>query len=471
MEHGGTQGISLVVQVVLARLLTPGDFGTIAIILVFINLAQVFVQSGLNTALIQKKDADTLDFSSVLYASLVIAGILYILIFTTAPGIASFYDNQSLTRLLRVLALTLFPGAFNSVQNAYISKNMLFKRLFYSSLGSILISGTVGIVAAFAGLGVWALVIQNLVNQISVSIIMWFTVKWRPTLNFSFSRIKSLFSFGWKLLVSGLLNTLNTELRTLIISRMYTPADLGYYSRGNQVPKTLVNSLNGSIQAVMLPTLSSIQDDEDSVKRVVRRSIKTSSFLIFPMMAGLAAVAEPAVKIVLGEQWMPAVPFLQIFCISSALLPIHTANLQAINAMGRSDIFLKLEVIKKISSLIILGVSIPFGIYAIAMGQIVSSFISALINAWPNKNLFNYSPKEQIIDILPAAGLSIVMGVLVYAISFTDLTALPLLLIQVVTGAFIYIALAKLFKLESASYVWATVKEIFAARKKKNDIV
>lgn len=466
MERGGTQGIQLIVQVVLARLLAPRDFGTIAIILVFINLAQVFVQSGLNTALIQKKDADDLDFSSVLYSSLAIAGILYILIFATSPGIASFYDNSNLIRLLRVLALTLFPGAFNSVQNAYVSRNMLFKKLFYSSLGSILISGTAGIVAALAGLGVWALVIQNLVNRISVSIIMWFNVKWRPILKFSFSRIKSLFSFGWKLLVSGLLDTLSTELRTLIIGRMYNPAGLGYYSRGDQVPKTLVNGLNGSIQAVMLPTLSSIRDDEDGVKRVVRRSIKTSSFLVFPMMAGLAAVAEPAVKIILGEQWMPAVPFLQIFCISSALLPIHTANLQAINAMGRSDIFLKLEVIKKILGLIILGVSIPFGIYAIALGSIVSSFICALINAWPNKSLFNYSPKEQLVDILPAAGISIVMGVLVYMISFSDLAALPLLLIQIVTGAVIYIALAKLFKLESASYIWTTVKEIFAARKK-----
>lgn len=216
----------------------------------------------------------------------------------------------------------------------------------------------------------------------------------------------------------------------------------------------------------MLPTLSALQDDRVRVKDMVRRSVVTSSFVILPMMVGLAVVAEPLVKILLTDKWLPAVPFIQIFCASYALLPIHTANLQAINAMGHSDIFLKLEVIKKILGLIILGVSIPFGIYAIALGSIVSSFIAALINAWPNKSLFNYSPKEQIIDILPAAGISIVMGVLVYVISFTDLAALPLLLIQIVTGAVIYIALAKLFKLESASYIWTTVKEIFAARKK-----
>lgn len=461
----------MIIQIVLARLLSPENFGTIAIILVFINLAQVFVESGLNTALIQKKDADDLDFSSVFYSSLIIAGILYLLIFAIAPGIAKFYDDSNLTRLLRVLALTLIPGAFNSVQNAYVSRNMLFKKLFYSSLGSIAISGAAGIVAALAGMGVWALVIQNLTNQIAVTVIMWFTVKWRPILKISFTRVKSLFFFGWKLLASGLLNSLSSNLRTLIVGRIYSPADLGYYNRGHQVPTALVNNFNGSIQAVMLPALSSIQDDKDNVKRVVRRSIKTSTFLIFPMMTGLAVVAESLIRVILGEQWLPAVPFLQMFCISSALLPIHTANLQAINAQGRSDIFLKLEVIKNILGLVVLFVSIPYGIYVIALGSIVSSFISAFINSWPNKNLFNYSPKEQIIDILPAAGISLVMGVLVFMINFIDLPSLLMLIIQILTGAVIYIVLAKLFKLESYSYIKITVKEIFAARRKRNDIV
>ena len=465
MERGGTQGIQLIVQIVLARLLVPGDFGIIAIVLVFTNLAQVFVQSGLNTKKKKKRDADDLDFSSVLYGSLIIAGFLYLLIFATAPWIAAFYGSQTLIRLLRVLALTLFPGAFNSVQNAYVSRNMLFKKLFYSSLGSILISGTAGIAAALGGLGVWSLVIQYLANQISITIIMWFTVKWRPILKFSLERVKQLFSFAWKLLVSGLLNTAYMEIRTLIIGRLYSPTSLGYFNRGDQMPKMLVNNLDGSIQAVMLPTLSSLQDDDSSVKRVVRRSIKTSSFLVFPMMAGLAAVAEPAILLVLGEKWLPTVPFLQIFCISSALLPVHTANLQAINAMGRSDIFLKLEIIKKVLGLTILGISISFGIYAIALGSIVSSIVSAFINAYPNKNLFNYSPKEQLLDILPALGISVIMGLAVYTLNFLELSAFPLLILQILTGVIIYWSLAKLFKLESFSYIKTTVKDIFAARK------
>lgn len=467
LERGGTQGIQLIVQIVLARLLTPEDFGTIAILLVFINLAQVFVQSGFSTSLIQKKDADELDFSSVFYSAFVLAIALYILIFVSAPTIANFYKNEDLLHLLRVLALTLFPGAINSVQNAYISKNMMFKKLFYSSLGAILISGISGIIAAVMGLGVWALVVQNLVNQISITLIMWFTVKWRPLLKFSLTRVKKLFSFGWKLLISGLLDTLSTELRTLIIGRNYTSADLGYYNRGNQIPKMLVNSLNGSIQTVMLPTLSSLQDDENKVKYVVRRSIQTSSFVVLPMMVGLAAVAEPAILVVLGEKWLPAVPFLQIFCISSALLPIHTANLQAINAMGRSDIFLKLEIIKKIMVFLILAVSVPLGIYAMAYGQIISSIISVFVNAWPNKNLFNYSVKEQIADILPAAGISLVMGGLIYFISFIDMAVLPMLIIQIIAGILIYFTLAKIFRLESASYIKITIKEILVNRKNK----
>lgn len=471
MERGGTQGISLIIQIVLARLLTADDFGTIAIILVFINLAQIFVQSGLNTALIQKKDADELDFSSVFYIGLAISAVFYLAIYFSSPSIAKFYDNPALTNLLRILGLTLFTGAFISIQSAYVSRNMQFKKLFFSSLGSVLISGIIGIVSAFAGWGVKALVIYYLTNSTSLTIIMWFTVKWRPILKFSFTRARSLFSFGWKLLVSGLLNTLNMELRTLIIGRIYTTADLGHYNRGNEVPSMLANNLNSSIQAVILPTLSSIQDNKSGVKSVVRRSIKTSSFLIFPMMLGLAAVAEPAVRIILGDKWIPAVPFLQIFCLSSALLPIHTANLQAINALGRSDIFLKLEVIKKILGLIILAISIPFGIYAIAIGSIVSSFISALVNAWPNRNLFNYSPLEQFMDIIPAAGISFIMGIIVYAISFTRLPTYLMLFIQVIVGIVIYVFLSKIFKLESYRYIKSTVVEIIATRKKKNEAV
>lgn len=465
LERGGTQGIQFLVQVVLARLLMPKDFGTIAIIMVFIGLSNVFIQKGFNTALIQKKDADEVDFSSVFYLSLLIAGVFIILNFLAAPHIADFYQNPILTPVLRVLSVTLIFGAFNSIQNAFIARNMMFKKLFYSSLWAIAISGIVGIVAAYMGLGVWAIVIQQLLNQSSITIIMWFTVKWRPSLTFSFKRIKKLFSFGWKLLASSLLNTLYEDVRTLIIGRIYTPSILGYYNSGKQFPQIIVKNIDTSIQSVMLPTLSAYQDNRKRVKEMMRRSVVSSSFLIFPMMIGMVVVAEPLVKIVLTEKWLPAVPFLQILCLSYALVPIHTSNLQAINALGRSDIFLRLEVIKKIYGLIILGISLPFGVYAIALGQVVSSFVSTFVNAYPNKNLLDYSYKEQWLDIMPSLMISLVMGAIVYSLNFLSMPAWQILVFQVVSGSIIYIGLAKIFKIESFSYLIETIKQLIKARK------
>lgn len=465
MERGGAQGIGFFVSIILARLLSPEEYGIIAIVMVFILLANVFVESGFNTALIQKKDADEVDFSSVLYLSLGVAIILYGIIFITAPLIASFYNQPILVKVLRVLSITLFIGAFNSIQNAYVARNMLFKKLFISSLGSVTISGVVGIIAAYSGLGVWALVLQQLTSQLAVAVILWFTVEWRPHLIFSTTRVKSLFSYGSKLLAAGLLDTLYSNLRTLIIGRMYTPSMLGYYNRGQQFPQLIVSNINGSIQSVMLPALSAHQDDRKRVKEMMRRAVVSSSFLIFPMMVGMAVVAEPLVKIVLTEKWLPAVPFLQIACFTFALWPIHTANLQAINAMGRSDIFLRLEIIKKIMGLIVLGVSLPFGVYAIALGGIFSGLIGTFINAYPNKELLNYSYKEQWLDIMPSLLISLIMGGIVYLFNFSNILVWQILILQIVSGGIIYILLAKIFKIESFTYLVGTMKQLINSRK------
>ena len=465
LERGGTQGIQFLIQIVLARLLAAEQFGTIAIVMVFINIAQVFVQSGFNTALIQKKDADDVDFSSVFYLSLALAGILYLIIFLSAPIIARFYKDDILVPVIRVLSLTLFFGTLNSIQNAYIARNLMFKKLFKSSLGAIIISGSFGLFAAYQGLGVWALVVQQLTNQMTISIIMWFTVKWRPKFIFSIARVKDLFSYGWKLLASSLLNTLYLEIRTLFIGRMYTSSTLGYYNRGQQIPKVIVSNIDGSIQSVMLPTLSAHQDDKKKVKDMMRRAIMTSSFLIFPMMIGMAVVAEPLVKIVLTDKWLPAVPFLQIFCISYALIPIHTANLQAINAMGRSDIFLRLEVVKKLLGLVILGISLPFGVYAIAIGQVISAIISTFINVYPNKHLLNYSYREQWADIMPSLVLAVIMGITVYMFNLINIAAWKVLGLQLVVGVGSYIGLTKIFRVESLSYLIATLTNLFKRRK------
>lgn len=460
MERGGTQGIQFVVQIILARLLSPEEYGIIAIVAVFIQLANVFVQSGFNTALIQKKDADEIDFSSVLYLSLGVAAILYCIIFITAPLISNFYNNSALTKVFRVLSLTLFIGAFNSIQNAYISRNMLFKKLFVSSLGAVTISGIVGIIAAYCGFSVWALVLQQLTNQFTISVILWFTVRWRPRKFFSVTRVKSLFAYGSKLLASSLLDTLYNNLKPLIIGKMYTPNMLGYYNRGDLFPHVIVTNINGSIQSVMLPALSAHQENKTRVRQMVRRSIKTNSFLIFPMMMGLAAVAEPMIKIVLTDKWLPAVPFLRICCFTYALWPIHTANLQAINALGRSDIFLKLEIIKKIQGLIVLIITVPYGVYAIALGGIFTGIISTFINSYPNKKLLNYSYKEQWIDIMPSLLISLIMGAIVYLLNYLSISAWKILLIQIFLGISIYVFLAKIFKLESFDYLLSTIKQL-----------
>lgn len=463
LERIGTQGVQFVVAIVLARLLAPADFGLIALVTVFIAIANVFVQSGLNTALIQKKNADNLDFSTVFYASLAIAALLYGVLFVCAPLIADFYNGQTkLIPVVRVLGLMLLLGAVSSVQEAYVARNMMFKKLFYRSVGAIIPSGIFGVMLAYMGFGIWALVGQQLMNSSLMCIIMLFTVKWRPQFIFSFARFKGLFSFGWKLLCSALLDTVYRNIRDLVIGKLFTPADLGFYNRGDQFPKIIIGNINASIQSVLLPSLSTVQDDRPRLKSLARRSIKTSAFLILPMMAGLAAVAKPLTLVLLGEKWLPAVPFIQICCFSYAFWPIHTTNLSAINAVGRSDVFLKLEIIKKSYGLAVLALAIwlfrsPIGI---AMSAAVVAPLGSFVNAYPNKKLLNYGFGEQMKDFLPSFALAVVMGVGVYMLSdlvnVTPILQLPLL---VVVGLCFYVGVAKLLRFECLEYILNTIKE------------
>lgn len=460
-ERIGTQLIQFGVSIALARILAPNDFGLVALITIFINVATVFVQSGLNTALIQKKNSDELDFSTVFVASLGIATIIYLILFFTAPLISGFYNQEGLTPVIRVLSLTLFAGVFNSIQNAYISKHMMFKKLFYRSIGAILPSGIIGISMALTGFGVWALVGQQLSNILIAVVIMWFTIPWRPSLKFSIGRIKGLFSFGWKLLCSSLLDVCFSNLRGLVIGKCFVPADLAYYNRGDTFPYLAVNNVNASISAVMLPALSSYQDDKPKLKKLMRRSIITSTFIIVPMMAGLAAMAEPVVKIVLGDAWLPCVPFVQLNCIMYAFYPIHTSNLSAINAMGRSDIFLKLEIIKKVMGLALLIASYlyfksPVGI---AYGAVVASLISTFINVHPNKKLMGYGYLEQVKDILPSIILSMFMGAGVYMLGYLQICIYLKIVLQIIAGTVFYFGIAKILHFERLEYLIQTVKD------------
>ncbi|WP_414732139.1 lipopolysaccharide biosynthesis protein [Acetobacterium carbinolicum] len=467
LERLGTQGIQFIVQIILARLILPEEYGTIALIAIFISFANVFVQYGFNTALIQKKDANESDFSSVFFLSLAVAGVFYVALFFGAPLMAGYFENKMLTPLLRVLSITLFLGGLNSIQNAVVARNLAFRKLFYSSLGAVVVSGIVGIAMAYNGFGAWALVAQQLTNQFIVALILWFTVKWRPGFIFSLASLKGLFSYGWKLLVSALINMLYTNIQSLFVAKIYNPAMLGYFNRGQQFPSLIVANINGSIQSVMFPALALKQDNLHRVKEMVRRAIVTSAFFIFPMMVGLAVIAEPLVIILLTEKWLPCVPFLQISCAAYALLPIHTANLQAINALGRSDIFLKLEIIKNAVSLVILGISLFYGIYAIAAGMFFSSVASSFINAYPNKMLLDYSYMQQMKDVMPSLLLSMVMGIIIYFVSWFNMTPGLTLIIQVTIGISFYFGMAKLLNFECLTYLLVTGKELLVNRNKR----
>ena len=458
-ERCGAQGVAFIVSIFLARLLEPTDYGVIGLLNVFIAIANVFIDSGFGNSLIQKKDADEVDFSSVFYFSLVFSIILYIVLFFLAPFIATFYEQPILTNLFRVMAVSLLLGAVNSVQKSFVAKNMQFKKFFYSTLFGTILSAFVGIGMAYRGFGAWALVAQHLTNQVFDTLILWFTVKWRPVLKFSLSRMKKMFIYGWKLLCSSLIDAVYNNIYSLIIGKTYTSADLGYYNKGKSFPNLIIGNINSTIDSVLFPVIADSQEDKEKVKGITRRAIKTSTFVIFPAMAGLASVATTLITLILTEKWLPCVPFLQFCCFTYAFWPVHTANLQAIKALGRSDIFLKLEVIKKVIGICILIITIPQGLYVMMIGRCFSAVLSTFINAFPNKKLLNYSYFEQVKDMLPTMLLSIVMCIVVLFVGGFEINLFVKLILQILVGICVYIFGAKLFKLEAFEYVMNLVKK------------
>ena len=465
MERIGAQGVAFVVSIVLARLLDPAVYGTVALVTVFTTIMQVFVDSGLGSALIQKKDADDLDFSTVFYFNMLMCAVLYGIMFAIAPLISEFYELPELTPIVRVSSLTLLISGLKNVQQAYVSKHMLFKRFFYSTIGGTAVSAAVGIGMAFAGFGVWALIAQNLINLAAGTVILWITVKWRPKLMFSWQRLKGLFSFGWKLLASSLLDTVYRDIRQLIIGKLYTTDDLAFYNKGNQFPHLIVTNVNSSIDSVLLPAMASEQDNRERVKAMTRRAIKTSTYIMMPMMMGLAVCAEPVIRILLTEKWLPCVFFLRIFCFTMAFYPIHTANLNAIKAMGRSDMFLRLEVLKKIVGIAALLATMWVSVEAMAYSLLLTTVFSQIINASPNKKLLAYSYLNQVQDMLPQIALSVVMGAIVYCVNFLPLNEYLKLVIQVPLGVLVYVGGSVLFKLESFTYVMSVAKSYFKKNK------
>ncbi len=459
LERISSQLVTFVVSVILARLLDVASYGAIAIVNIFIALSNTIVTSGFSSSLIQKKNSDDLDFSSVFYFNIAFGFVMYMVIYAIAPIIASFYNLEILKSVLRFMGLNIIIVSINSVQQAYVSKNMLFKRFFTSTFGATLLSGICGIAAAYCSMGIWALAIQYTLNNLLATAILWFTVKWRPKCEFSLNRVGQLFSYGWKMLVSGLLDTGANEIRSLIIGKVYTSTDLAYYNKGKSFPSLVVTNINASIQSVLFPAISSVQDNRDAVKAMTRRSIRVSGFIMFPLMIGLAFVARPFINLLLTEKWLGCVVYLQIYCFILALMPIHTSNLQAIKAMGRSDIFLKLEIIKKIIGISSLLISMRFGVLAIALSAAINTIISSFVNAFPNKKLIGYSYFEQIKDLFNGIVPLLAMVAAVVGVKFLNINDFSMLVIQIVIGAITYIAVSAGTKNESFRYILSIIKE------------
>lgn len=458
------QGVSFVLSLVLARLLMPEEYGTVALVMVFINLANVFITSGLGDSLIQKKDADEKDFSTMFYCSMAMSIVLYIIMFISAPLIANFYDNPSLTSIIRVLSIQIPLGGVKTIQHAYVIKRMMFKKFFFSTLGGTLFSGVVGIVLAYHGAGVWAIVVQYLTNSTIDMIVLFITVNWRPHAYFDLKVAKELFSYGWKLTVAQFLNTAYGNIRNLFIGKLYTESELAFYNKGDQFPNLIINNINNSINTVLFPAMAQENENKQRLKMITRRAMKLSAYLIFPIMVGLIAVSEPLIRILLTDKWLPCVPYLCISCVYWMFQPCQTANVQVIKALGRSDLYLKLEATKKVFGIVILLASLKFGVLAIALSNVILAVFSAILNIFPNKELINYGYREQIRDLLPALLLSIVMGAIVKLEEQLHLNDLLLIVIQGCTGVFVYVALSAITHNDSYNYLLNFAREKFGKK-------
>ncbi len=475
MEKGGLSIVEFVVSLILARLLMPEDYATVGLIAIFVNFSNIFVQGGFNTALVQRKEIDDDDCSTVFWMSLVTSVLLYLVLFFSAPLIASFYGKEILVPILRVQAITLVFGALSVVQTALLTRKMQFKKIFVRTGLATVFSAVLGIGAALMGLGAWTIVIQTLTVSVVGCITMWFSVKWRPKLVFSVEKLKRLFGFGSKILASNLINCAYSNTLPIVMEKLYAGGTLGYYNKSRTLPEKLGESVNSTVSNVVFPSLSKYQNEPERVKALTRRFIVTSSFVIFAIMGGLIAVAHPLIVFLYTEKWVKSAVFMQFVCVSYAFMPLNSANLQAIKALGRSDIYLKLEIIKNSIGIVLLAAAMFFtrgmeyGLYVVLAVQAFISLLCVLINAFPNKKLMGYSFLQQVRDVMPSLVLAVVMCAAVYSVSFLNLPNIVTLLIQVPLGAAVYIGGAYAFKLECLSYITATLKEFIhkkrAARK------
>lgn len=447
VDNVASSGISFIVGIVLARILSPAEFGLLGMITVFIAVSNSIVDSGFSSALIRKPNATPVDYNTVFYFNLLIGVLLYFLLFLSAPAISNFFHEPLLIPVTRVMGIVLIINAFSLIQRTLLEKKVDFKTQAIISLIASVTSGIVGIAMALYGFGVWSLVGQQLSRQLLNSIFLWIFSSWRPAREFSKKSFKELFGFGSKLLVSEMINTLYKNLYYLIIGKFYSASQLGQYTRAELFNNVFSSNLTAVVQRVSYPVLSSIQDEADRLKQAYRRVIKTTMLVTFACMLGLSAIAKPLIIILIGNKWLPAVAFIQIICFAEMLYPLHAINLNMLQVKGRSDLFLKLEIIKKLFAILPISLGIFYGIEYMLWGSVLTSFVAYFLNSYYSARLVDYSTRTQLKDIFPTFVVSLAVAAIMWSITLLNYSVMLTLLLQCSTGLLLGIIVYELIKL------------------------
>lgn len=446
IERFSVQGVQFVIMIIMARILLPSDYGMIGMLAIFIAISQALIDSGFSNALIRKTNRSDVDFSTVFYFNIVIGILLYLILFFTSPLIAEFYKTPELTNLTRIIALNLFINSLAVVQRAILTIRIDFKTQAKASFCAALLSGIIGIIMAYTGFGVWAIAVQTVSNGFINTGLLWILSKWKPLRVFSYHSFKELFFFGSKLLFAGLLNVIYQNIYTIVIGKKFHSTDLGYYTRADQFAQFPSSNLTGIMQRVTFPILSEIQDDKERLAKAYRKFLRLSAFIIFPLMTGLAAVAYPFIGCLLTEKWNFTALLLQIICFSYMWYPIHAINLNLLQVEGRSDLFLKLEIYKKLLGVVVLCVTIPMGLVAMCWGAVVSSLLALVLNTYYTNKLIRVGLIKQLRDLSPALFYSFSMSAVVhFFIHLIDQQFLQLFL-GIIVGIVYYFLISYLTK-------------------------
>lgn len=465
IERLSVKGLGLVISIVLARMLAPEDFGQIAIMNVFINLSQVIIEGGFTTALIQRKDVAEQDYSTVFFINIGLAAVCFALLQIAAPWISLYYE-QNITKPLQVYTITLFLNAFNALQLARMQKRMEFRKIMICSLIATIVSGIAGVTAAYCSFGLWALIIYNMMHGAIMCVTAAFAEKWLPKFEFSLHRAKLLFSYGWKMLISAILCSLYGDIRSLVIGKKFSSNDLAYYNRGQQFPQVISHTLDSAIQSVMFPTMAAVQDEKERLAKMLRRAETLGSYVIIPVMFGLAAVSEPVVQLLLTEKWLPCVPYMQWLCIANAAVPILSSNLIVIKASGRSDIYMRLEMVRRVAMLVVLLISIFVfqTVEAIAIGFCISYWLDTMIVMCPMKMLLNYGPGKQFADVWKTIVSALIMFLVVLSMNLLPWNTMILLVAQFMVGVVVYVGLGYIFKIESQTELVKLIAKVLGRK-------